>query len=68
MKSHIMSLTIRLKLGICTTEGKTWELHRDFFHEQMRTFLDENGKGKQGFVEVIMDEIDDIRIDLAKKV
>ena len=57
-----------MKLGICTTEGKTWELHRDFFHEQMRTFLDENGKGKQGFVEVIMDEIDDIRIDLAKKV
>ena len=34
----------------------------------MRTFLDEGGKGTQGFIEVIMDEIDDIRIDLAKKV
>ena len=34
----------------------------------MRHFLDEGGKGTQGFIEVIMDEIDDIRIDLAKKV
>ena len=34
----------------------------------MRNFLDEGGKGTQGFIEVIMDEIDDIRIDLAKKV
>ncbi len=33
----------------------------------MRNFLDEGGKGTQGFIEVIMDEIDDIRIDLAKK-
>ena len=57
-----------LKIGICTTEGKTWEQHREFFHQQMRNFLDEGGKGTQGFIEVIMDEIDDIRIDLAKKV
>jgi hypothetical protein len=55
-------------IGICTTEGKTWEQHREFFHQQMRNFLDEGGKGTQGFIEVIMDEIDDIRIDLAKKV
>ena len=34
----------------------------------MRNFLDEGGKGTQGFIEVIMDEIDDIRIDLSKKV
>ena len=34
----------------------------------MRNFVDEGGKGTQGFIEVIMDEIDDIKIDLAKKV
>lgn len=56
------------KTGICTTEGKTWEQHREFFHQQMRNFLEEGGKGTQGFIEVIMDEIDDIRIDLAKKI
>ena len=61
-------IAIILKIGICTTEGKTWEQHREFFHQQMRNFLDEGGKGTQGFIEVIMDEIDDIRIDLAKKV
>ena len=61
-------IVIILKIGICTTEGKTWEQHREFFHQQMRNFLDEGGKGTQGFIEVIMDEIDDIRIDLAKKV
>ena len=54
--------------GICTTEGETWQKHRDFFHQQMRHFVDERGKGSQGFIEVIMDEIDDIKIDLAKKV
>lgn len=56
------------KTGICTTEGKTWENHREFFHQQMRNFLDEGGKGTQGFIEVIMDEIDDIKIDLTKKI
>merc|ERR1712223_1229578 len=56
------------KTGICTTEGKTWEQHREFFHQQMRNFLDEGGKGTQGFIEVIMDEIDDIKIDLSKKI
>ena len=34
----------------------------------MRNFVEEGGKGTQGFMEVIMDEIDDIKIDLAKKV
>ena len=48
--------------GICTTEGETWQKHRDFFHQQMRHFVDEGGKGSQGFIEVIMDEIDDIKI------
>ena len=54
--------------GICTTEGETWQKHRDFFHQQMKHFVDEGGKESQGFIEVIMDEIDDIKIDLAKKV
>ena len=67
MKSKSI-IAIILQIGICTTEGKTWEQHREFFHQQMRNFLDEGGKGTQGFIEVIMDEIDDIRIDLAKKV
>ena len=34
----------------------------------MKSLVDEGGKGSQGFIEVIMDEIDDIKIDLAKKV
>nr|AKH03499.1 cytochrome P450 3029B1 [Paracyclopina nana] len=52
--------------GICTTEGEAWEAQRTFFHDHLQNMV--KGKGSQGFHDIIMDEVHDIRTELAKKV
>ena len=53
-------------IGICTTEGKAWETQRNFFHDHMVELV--RGKGALGFQDVILDEVHDMKMDLAKKV
>ncbi|TRY72357.1 hypothetical protein TCAL_01006 [Tigriopus californicus] len=54
------------KIGITTTEGKDWELQRNFFHNHMVELV--QGKGNLGFQDLILDEVHDLKMDLAKKV
>lgn len=54
------------KTGISTTEGETWELQRNFLHSQIVDFV--KGKKAQGFHDIIMDEVYDIKMELSKKV
>lgn len=54
------------KTGVCTTEGETWELQREFFHNHIKNLV--NGKGSEGFHDLVMDEVHDLQMDLAKKV
>ena len=49
-----------------TTEGEHWERQRNFFHDHLTDLVD--GKGAKGFHEVIMDEIQDMKLSLAAKV
>ena len=49
-----------------TTEGEHWERQRKFFHDHLTDLVD--GKGAKGFHEVIMDEIQDMKLSLAAKV
>lgn len=51
------------KTGVCTTEGSTWESQRSFLHSQMAQFA-----SSKAFQEVVMDEIDDMKLELTKKV
>jgi len=51
------------KTGVCTTEGATWESQRTFLHTQMAKFA-----SSKAFQEVVMDEIDDMKLELSKKV
>jgi len=51
------------KTGVCTTEGPTWHSQRSFLHTQMVKFA-----STKAFQEVVMDEIDDMKLELSKKV
>ena len=53
-------------VGVSTTEGEHWERQRNFFHDHLTDLVD--GKGAKGFHEVIMDEIQDMKLSLAAKV
>ena len=52
--------------GVSTTEGEHWEQQRNFFHDHLAELVD--GKGAQGFHDVIMDEVQDMKRSLAAKV
>nr|APH81372.1 cytochrome P450 CYP3029B2 [Tigriopus kingsejongensis] len=54
------------KIGITTTEGTNWELQRNFFHNHMVELV--QGKGTLGFQDLILDEVHDLKMDLAKRV
>ena len=54
------------KLGVSTTEGEVWEAQRSFLHNHLLTLV--KGKGSQGFHDLIMDEVHDIKTELSKKV
>ena len=53
-------------LGVSTTEGETWELQRNFLHSFIVDLV--KGKKAQGFHDIIMDEVHDIKTELSKKV
>ena len=61
-----MSRNLVELLGVCTTEGDAWEAQRNFLHDHLQDLV--KGKGSQGFQDIIMDEIHDMQMDLAKKV
>ena len=52
--------------GISTTEGETWEIQRNFLHNHILDLV--NGKKSQGFHDIIMDEVQDMKMELSKKV
>lgn len=54
------------KTGVSTTEGEPWEAQRNFLHQHLLTLVD--GKGSQGFHDLIMDEVHDMQTELSKKV
>lgn len=54
------------KTGISTTEGETWEVQRNFLHEHILNLV--SGRKSQGFHDIIMDEVHDIKMELSKKV
>ena len=49
-----------------TTEGEPWEAQRNFLHQHLLNLV--KGKGSQGFHDLIMDEVNDMKTELAKKV
>jgi len=52
------------KTGITTTEGKHWSSQRTFLVE----YLDKvTGSNNQGFQDIMMDEVSDLKLDLTKK-
>jgi len=53
------------KTGITTTEGKHWKIQREFLASHLLSLT--RGKGSQGFEEVILDEISDLKMDFSKK-
>ena len=54
------------KLGVSTTEGEPWEAQRNFLFEFIQNLV--RGKGSQGFQDLVMDEVSDMKTELAKKV
>ena len=52
--------------GVCTTEGEPWEVQRNFLHTHLLNLV--KGKGSQGFHDIIMDEVSDLKMELRKKV
>jgi len=54
------------KDGVCTTEGEPWEVQRNFLHTHLLNLV--KGKGSQGFHDIIMDEVSDLKMELRKKV
>ena len=54
------------KLGVSTTEGEPWEAQRNFLFEFIQNLV--KGKGSQGFQDLVMDEVSDMKTELAKKV
>jgi cytochrome P450 len=54
------------KTGVSTTEGEHWEQQRNFFHSHLVELVD--GKGAEGFHDVIMDEVQDMKRSLAARV
>ena len=71
------------KTGVCTTEGSTWESQRSFLHSQMAQFASSKAFQVSVYCttrvcqyiihlhfwqEVVMDEIDDMKLELTKKV
>ena len=53
-------------LGVSTTEGDPWEAQRNFLHSHLLNLV--KGKGSQGFHDIIMDEVSDLKMELSKKV
>ena len=53
-------------LGVSTTEGEPWEAQRNFLHSHLLNLV--KGKGTQGFHDIIMDEVSDLKMELSKKV
>ena len=53
-------------LGVSTTEGEPWEAQRNFLHSHLLNLV--KGKGSQGFHDIIMDEVSDLKMELSKKV
>jgi len=52
------------KTGITTTEGKHWSNQRQFLVD----YLDKvSGPNSQGFQDIMMDEVTDLKLDLTKK-
>lgn len=54
------------KSGVSTTEGKHWEVQREFFHSRMEDIV--KGKGVGGFQDIILDEVHDLKMECEKKV
>jgi len=54
------------KTGVSTTEGEPWEAQRNFLHSHLLNLV--KGKGSQGFHDIIMDEVSDLKMELSKKV
>ena len=52
--------------GVSTTEGEPWEVQRNFLHTHLLNLV--KGKGSQGFHDIIMDEVSDLKMELRKKV
>ena len=61
-----IQLVLFVFLGISTTEGEVWENQRNFLHQQILNLV--NGKKSQGFHDIIMDEVHDIKMEFSKKV
>jgi len=53
------------KTGITTTEGKHWNIQREFLASHLLSLT--SGKGYKGFEEVIMDEVSDLKMELGKR-
>ena len=66
IKIFFIELVLLVFLGISTTEGEVWENQRNFLHQQILNLV--NGKKSQGFHDIIMDEVHDIKMELSKKV
>jgi len=52
------------KTGISTTEGKHWREQRNFLVDHVDTIT---GPGHKALEEVVLDEVDDLKIDWSKK-
>ena len=52
--------------GVSTTEGEPWEAQRNFLHDYIQNLV--AGKGSQGFHDLVMDEVSDMKTELSKKV
>ena len=66
IKIFFIELVLLVFLGISTTEGEVWENQRNFLHQQILNLV--NGKKSQGFHDIIMDEVHDIKMEFSKKV
>ena len=53
-------------VGVSTTEGEPWDAQRSFLHSHLLNLV--KGKGSQGFHDIIMDEVNDLKMELRKKV
>ena len=52
------------KTGITTTEGKHWSSQRNFLIDYLENI---SRSGSQGFQDIMMDEVTDLKLDLTKK-
>lgn len=55
-----------IQAGISTTEGAHWEKQRSFLHSHLVSLV--QGKRQAAFQDLVMDEVHDIKMELAKKV